>query len=326
MQRCNIPHMNEEQRNWLSGQTGDLNIIFKCFHGSHLYGLDREGSDIDIKAVYLPTKTDLLYGNSLKTFNLKNDKLDIEIEIKSLPSFIKSCASVDTNCVDLLNAPDYMVLKSSPLWNVIRQHKDTLYSKTMKGMVGYIKTHAAKYSHKIERVKEMQSVLDLASSWGEDVRIEVLGDYDWSGFKYVKPVKIVQDHEQQYLEVCGKKYIFTNQMPILVAAMERELTRYGSRTAEGVKKGMDTKSLSHAARVLCEIDQIIDEGGVTFPLRDVDYLKKIKMNEVSYQEVMDFLDDKFEEVMNKLENSNLPDETDISRLTDIVVKHYFTGG
>ena len=97
--------LTNEQMEWLSEQLKDYNVLSATVHGSWLYGLEREGSDVDVKVVYLPEFEDLLMGDSIKTFNKKSDELDIEVEIKSLPSFIKSCKSVDTNCMDILHTP-----------------------------------------------------------------------------------------------------------------------------------------------------------------------------------------------------------------------------
>ena len=82
--------LNGKQLVWLDEQLQGLDILSSSVHGSWLYGLEREGSDVDVKVIYLPTFDDLLMGESIKTFNKKNDELDIEVEIKSLPSFVKS--------------------------------------------------------------------------------------------------------------------------------------------------------------------------------------------------------------------------------------------
>ena len=158
----NVPQMTKEQKDWLHNQTRGKDVIFMSFQGSHLYGLDRPESDIDVKAVYAPSKTDLLLGKATKTYNYKNDELDIELELKSLPSFLLSAESCDTNCIDLLFAPDEMVLRGTPVWEDVKLHRNLLLSKTMKGLVGYIKTHTHQYSNKIDRLLEMKSLLAFA--------------------------------------------------------------------------------------------------------------------------------------------------------------------
>lgn len=323
--------MTKEQQGWLNEKLSSFDCIFVGFHGSFLYGLEREGSDIDVKAVYLPTKTDLILGDSAKTHNFKNDELDIEVEVKSLSSFLKSAKACDTNCVDLLHCPEEMIITKQPLWDEIVKHKSCIFAKNMRGIVGYIKTHAKKYTNKIDRFNEMKKVLevcDTVSSQVEGCKVMDVAEYvggEEYNFKYVKPVTLVQDHEQQYLEVCGKKYIFTWDVSQLSAAMEHEISRYGNRTNDGSEKGMDTKSLSHALRVLFELKEILSTKTVTFPLKEKDYVLAVKLNKVPYDEVMSKIDSMYDECMELLATSELPEYNDLSPMYAAVEKYYFGG-
>lgn len=327
------PDMSEEQKEWIDEKLyGFANVIYVGFHGSHLYGLDREGSDIDIKAIYLPTMDELIAGTALKTHNFKNEELDIEIEIKSLSSFIRSCKSADTNCIDLLHTPDEMIIFCSEMWVDLVTQKKSLYAKNMKGIIGYIKTHTHKYTNKIDRLCEMEELLELTDNFlaaNPSFTIKDLGESsefkDIETFKYIKTVTLVKDHEQQYLEVCGKKYIYTWDLTQLKAALEKEISRYGKRSVEGLDKGLDTKSLSHALRVLLQLREIIKEGNLTFPLRDASFVKDVKLGKITDVDiVMSKIDSLYEECMKLIEESNLQDEIDISPLIK-VVKEYYLG-
>lgn len=318
------PTLSEEQIYWLNEVCDGKDIIFMSFHGSHLYGLDRPESDIDIKAIYAPSKTDLLLGKATKTYNHKNDDLDIEIEIKSLPSFLHSAESCDTNCIDLLFSPDDMVIIEEPLWKPIKDNRHLLLSKTMKGMVGYIKTHTHKYSNKIDRYTEMTTLLTEASGYSNSELIGTLANDLRNEYKYVKNVTLVTDHEQTYLEVCGKKYIHTWSMLELTEALRREINRYGKRTETGVSTGLDTKSLSHALRVLLELKELITTKHISFPLANADYVKDVKTGKVTnLDEVMDTIHNLYEECMSLLELSDLPDVSDLSVMYKALETHYF---
>ena len=92
-------------------------------------------------------------------------------------------------------------------------------------------------------------------------------------------------------------------------ALLNELKRYGNRTKDGDKKGLDTKSLSHALRVLCELKELVTTKNITFPLQDADFIKQVKVGDVSdEQTVITLIDFMFEECMDLLEKSDLPDE------------------
>ncbi|AUR86325.1 putative nucleotidyltransferase [Vibrio phage 1.084.O._10N.261.49.F5] len=331
MEKCNVPVMTQEQKGWMYSKTSQFNCILIAFHGSHLYGLDRETSDIDVKAIYLPSKTDLILGNAVETKNFKNDELDIEIEIKSLSSFLKSAKSCDTNCVDLLHCPDEMVIYEDLLWKKIQSKREGLYAKNMKGIIGYIKTHTHKYSNKLDRLQEMNWLRDKIVDMyqGDDLifaKIETLSNTLCNSIKskkYLKQVTLVQDHEQQYLEVCGKKYIYTWSVSQLLAALDKEISRYGKRSNEGLQKGLDTKSLSHAIRVLYQLKEMIETKDIKFPLKDREYIKQVKLGEVPLEQVMNKIDNLFEENMIMLEASDFPEEVDLSEMYKVVEGYYF---
>ncbi|AGH32212.1 hypothetical protein VPHG_00148 [Vibrio phage 11895-B1] len=326
------PKLTKEQTLWLLDKVKDFNLVVMTFHGSWLYGLNHESSDIDVKAIYLPTKIDLLRGNAVKTYNYKNEDLDIEVEVKSLSSFLNSAEKCDTNCVDLLHTPDEMVIKSTPIWEQMKLHRQGLYAKNMAGIVGYIKTHAKKYTNKIDRLDEMKKLFEICitiQSQMEDCKVSDVSQYINSeeySFKYIKPVTLVKDHEQQYLEVCGKKYIYTWDISQLCEAMKHEIGRYGKRSEDGLGKGLDSKSLSHTLRVLYEVKEIATDKNITFPLKDATYIKKVKLGEITdVQEVMSKIDSLYEECMLLLENSDLPEQVDIGSMYQVLEDYYFGG-
>jgi len=323
-----VVKLTKEQEDWIYEQCGNRNIIFMSIHGSHLYGLNRKGSDIDIKAIYCPSKEDLLMGNALKTYNKSNDELDIEIELKSLSSFLSSAQKADTNCMDLLHTPEEFILRKSYIWDDMVKYRSDIYSKNMKGLIGYIKTHASKYSNKIKRYEEMSKLLNLAVQVKNEGFINIRDVAESIALaklelKHVNNVPVVSDHEQQYLEVCGKKYIYSWSVGQLISAMELELERYGKRTQSGVSVGLDTKALSHAVRVLCQLEEVIIDGNITFPLKHREHILLIKSGGVPLVSVMDEIDSRYDTCVELLANSNLPAESDISRILEVAKEYVF---
>ena len=75
MEKLQIPQLTTEQQAWLSGTTHNYNIIYLGFYGSHLYGLSRPESDVDVKSTYIPTQEELILGKADKTVNKKKMKI-----------------------------------------------------------------------------------------------------------------------------------------------------------------------------------------------------------------------------------------------------------
>tara|TARA_R110000787_G_scaffold44901_1_gene109787 strand:- start:9257 stop:10237 length:981 start_codon:yes stop_codon:yes gene_type:complete len=322
-----IDIITKEQYEWVMEMTKDKDIIFMSVHGSWLYGLEREGSDVDIKAIYAPTENDLLLGEGVKTWNKSNKELDIEIEVKSLPSFLRSARSCDTNCIDLLYTPKELTLITSNMWGTISSHRENLLAKNMKGIIGYIKVHSSKYGNKITRFKEMNQLLEQLSFLSGQCKLKATTIPEWidkQNFKYIKTVMVKTDHEQHYIDVCGKKYILTWESRLLEEALETEIKKFGDRTKKGNESGMDFKSLSHAIRVLCQLEELLTTGGLKFPLLDSNYILRVKTGQVTdKQSVMDCITEQYDKCMELIEISDFPEEVDISPMLEALHGYYF---
>lgn len=325
-----VPKLTQEQQEWLDDKLKNYNLLYVGFYGSHVYGLDRLESDIDIKAVCVPKLEELLLGQGTKTHSYKNDKLNIEIEVKTISSFLNSAKSCDTNVVDMLHTPKEFWIGWTPEWEELVSYRQCLYSKNMTGLLGYIKTHTRKYSHKIERYEEMKWIVDYLKDCESPEDVTIRYAVNTIGFqlflssaKYTKSVELVEKGTQQYLEVCGKKYIYTWSVNQLVEALEKEINRYGQRTETGVNSGLDGKSLSHAMRVLYETKEILEHNTVTFPLTNAQEIKDIKTGvNIDLPNILTTIDKLYDECIELMNNSDLPEQTDISNMIKVMVDYY----
>lgn len=82
---------------------------------------------------------------------------------------------------------------------------------------------------------------------------------------------------------------------------------------------MDFKALSHAVRVISEVEELLDDGFITFPLKNRVYITSIKEGNETLEEVMDYLDVKLDEVNQKLEQSDLPQKSDEAFIDDFIL-------
>jgi len=323
-----MERLTHAQQDFIYDKTDGLDLVCITIHGSVLYGLNQADSDIDIKAIYLPSKTDLLLGDALKTTQHKCDEHNIEIEIKSLSSFIKSLGKCDTNCLDMIHTPEDMTLLTTELWTDICSLRECVYAKNMKGIIGYIKTHVHKYSNKIQRLDEMKDFLDYLEQAGASLKFKDSFVHDLLAegtlkYKYITLGTQYSDHEQAFVEVCGKKYTDTWTIQTIMDAVQGEISRYGKRTNDGSNNGYDTKALSHALRVLVQVDDLVVNRTISFPLKEVELVKKVKFNEMELEDVMTLLDERFERVTRLLEESDLPEFNDLSPIMKLLEEYYF---
>lgn len=314
--------LTDEQLNWLHGIMGTYdNVICITLHGSHLYGVNTENSDIDLKAVHVPTIKDLIMKTNTKPKLFKNKNLNIELEVIPLDSFIRSAQKCDTNVIDMLYCPTDLVMMRSKLWCQIRHKSKHLISKKMEGLFGYIKTQTKKYSHKIDRYEEMCSLLITMDCLSDNLKLNQTFLVKWirddCAFKYIS---FEEGTDHNYINICGKKHIVTREVGELKSWLSNEISHYGERTLKGSESNGDWKSLSHATRVLLQVKELLQTKNLVFPLKDKGLLLDVKIGKYTEKEVVDMIDDLFEEVNSIMLTSDIPENPSVDRMLDLAVE------
>ena len=142
-------------------------IIVKTLFGSHLYGTSTPVSDKDFKGVFLPSKEQIFLGQIPKSYNNnkkkakgeKNTVDDIDIEIYSLHYFIRLACEGQTVAIDMLHAPESMIIEKSEIWDEIIENREKFYTKNLKAFTGYARRQAAKHGISSERLGNLREVI-----------------------------------------------------------------------------------------------------------------------------------------------------------------------
>jgi len=294
-----------------------MRIVVKMKFGAHLYGTATPDSDLDYKGIFLPTKAQLLLGRIPKSHNSstgkddsRNTKNDVDTELYSLNYFIKLACDGQTVAMDMLHAPDGMILEKSKIWDRILKNRQKFYTKNLKSFIDYARRQASKYGIKGSRINAARQVLELLKKedpskkmrevWSRLPRIEHCYDVapDPSGLR-------------QY-QVCGKSFQESATIGYVIPIIEKFYDEYGRRAKLAAEnKNIDWKAVSHALRAAYQTKEILTEGTITFPLRNADFLRKIKQGKLDYlSEVGPLLETLMEEVESLAVASNLPETVD----------------
>jgi len=293
-----------------------MNKIIEIKFGSHLYGTNTETSDLDLKAIYLPTAQDIVLGRVKKTisttrpkgFKERNNKDDVDIEIFSLDRFLQLLAEGQLVAIDMLFAPkEFQTFRSEDAWifDHIYKNRFEILNKDLSAIVGYAAHQAAKYGLKGHRVHAVQTSIKhfewldggemkMKDAWSEFVKwSESTGNENIKISKYTDPVK----GEEQYLEINSKKYSFHMRCKDVLEKLSRAQDEYGKRALQAAdNQNLDWKALSHAVRVNGEGIELFKTGEITFPRPDRELLLKIKKGEMDYKEVAEMIEFGLEEI------------------------------
>ena len=113
-------------------------------------------------------------------------------------------------------------------------------------------------------------------------------------------------------EVCGKKFPETAKLEYVLSILKKFEYEYGHRSRLASEtNSYDWKSISHAIRAAIQVKELLTAGTITFPLKEADFLRKVKVGELDYKTVVA---PHLETLMDELEilsaKSSLPEEVD----------------
>ena len=294
-----------------------MNLIVKMKFGAHLYGTATTESDVDYKGVFMPTREEVLLGRIPKSHShttgqddSRNTKDDIDVEIYSLHYFIKLACDGQTIAMDMLHAPQEMILQSSPTWKAIIENRHKFYTRNLKSFIDYARRQASKYGIKGSRINNALRVLELLKKEDPEKKMREIWD-DLPRIEHCYDAAPDPNGMRQY-QVCGKSFQESATIGYVIPILEKFYNDYGQRARLAAEnKNIDWKAVSHALRAAYQTREILTENNITYPLKTAPFLMKVKQGELDYlTEVAPVLGALMEEVEALSLRSTLPEEVD----------------
>lgn len=259
----------------------------------------------------------------------------VDVKLFSLQKFIQLCSKADTNALDLLfSVEDNFIEKyieynrnttESVIWQLYSNRSRLINTNRLESPITYAFKQATKYGLKGERLRVLQGILTEANNYlsGKISRhitlSKFLDDYTYRNGKPImnlhdyidgKHVKIdVLDNkgkEEKYLYVCGVQHQFNLELDTFIERIEEKINKeYTSQRTIDAKDGNDWKALSHAVRVLLEVQELMETGTIRFPLRQKDLLLNIKLGKIDREAVDEYFKEHLSGLMECIEQDTL---------------------
>ena len=278
--------------------------------------------------------------------------------------FLELAAKGDTNAIDILfvYTNKDAVLKESLIWNELIENIDKILTKNVKAYLGYCKSQCIKYSVKGDKLKNYNAFKSFCEKYlnekdfnGAPVTLLEALEFEFSTHEYPDPVsrcipesgaernKIAfgetakfnfGDHcyietalnKESYLTISDVKFQFHDSIKSSFKKVEKVISSYGKRAeAAASDNGVDWKAISHCVRVLLQVEELLTEGKITFPLTKADFIKAIKYNtsDMTYDEIMTWIEGHIthiDEVL--LPRSTLREKADYKWIEAFILKCY----
>jgi hypothetical protein len=295
----------------------NIHVIVKMKFGAHLYGTATSGSDIDYKGVFLPSREQVLLGRIPRSYTYtsgtdrsKNTAEDVDYDCYSLHHFLKLACEGQTVAMDMLHAPDDMIVEKTGIWESIVKDRHLFYTRNLKSFIEYSRRQASKYGIKGSRINAALQVLEVLKAEDRAMKLRDIWDR-LPRIEHCFDLEIDPNGMRQY-QVCGKIFQESASIHYVIPILEKFYDDYGGRARLAAEnKDIDWKAISHAFRAAYQTKEILTKGTIKFPLENASFLVKIKQGRMDYlKEVSPALEVLMDEVEELSRNSTLPDHVD----------------
>lgn len=315
-----------------------MNILFETLFGSHIYGTATPKSDQDYKGIYMAEYRDIILNkvkDSIHTdtrkdkrHGVRNSAGDVDREYKELRRFINDAISGQTYALDMLYTPTEFWIENSLIWEQVVSQRYRFLSKQMNAFLGYIRQQTGKYAMKGTRMEAVQTTVEYLRTCEPSTLLgEVWNEIPKNEFVHIKDYEMLVNKEpkmQPMLSVLEKKFQKNVKVKFVLEVLSKFFDEFGGRSKMALlNQGVDWKAVSHAYRACYQLIDIATEGAIIFPLKQAEYVLKVKQGQVSYKDVIrEELPDLMDKAMALINSSSLPDTVERTFWDDFVVYTY----
>lgn len=256
------------------------NIILLGLGGSHAYGTNREGSDLDIRGVALNSKIDILTGERFE--QVTNEATDTVIY--SFNKIIQLLCNCNPNVCELLGLKPEHYLYLSPIGKELLENSHLFLSKrAIQSFGGYANAQLRRLDNKairdVEQAKREQHILNSINNakYYYKEHFFPMSDTDYINLYLDKSEK--EDFEKEIFADIHITHYPLRDFKGMLCDMGNVLSDYakiGSRNSKAIAHGKLAKHMMHLVRLYLMAFDILEHGKIiTYRYADHSFLMEI---------------------------------------------------
>lgn len=257
------------------------NIILLGLGGSHAYGTNVEGSDVDIRGIALNSKKDILCGHQFQ--QVVHEATDTTIY--SINKIIDLLTSCNPNTIELLGLkPEHYLYLSSIGEELLANRKLFLSKRALYSFGGYATSQLRRLDNKSMRTLEqaqkeqhiLNSIINATYTWPD--KYKCFGEHD--GINLYLDNSEQEDMDKEiFMDVSLTHYPLRDYKSMWsdMKNIVSEYSKIGQRNKKAVEHGKIAKHMMHLIRLyLMCIDILEKEEIITYREADLEYLLSIR--------------------------------------------------
>ncbi len=307
------------------------NIILLGLGGSHAYGTNKEGSDLDIRGIALNSRKEILLS---RDFEQVTDSVTDTV-IYSLKKIIGLLLSCNPNTIELLGLKPEQYLRISPEGQMLLDNKEAFLSKkAVNSFGGYANQQLYRLNQLAKNQMDNDKLEQHILKTLESIKTEFGNIYspfpdDFMNLYIDKASERnseVMDTEI-FMDVNLSHYPLRDYLKMwnTLQLTASSYNKVGKRNQKALEHGKIGKHMMHLVRLYHMCFDILERGEInTFRDKDHDFLMEIRNGRYITEDNQvkpEFFDiiDKYEKRLEKdRETTLLPDEPDFKKVEEMV--------
>ena len=305
------------------------NIILLTLGGSHAYGTNIEGSDVDVRGVALNSKKEILTNENFEQF--VNEATDTTIY--SFNKIINLLINVNPNTIELMGCKPEHYLYISPIGKELIDNRHLFLSKKcIHSFGGYANQQLRRLSSKsaqiVGQAERERHILNSIQNAAYDFKHDFF-EYDEDSIKlYIDKSNQPEYDTEIFMDINLKHYPLRDYKGMwnVMKTIVKEYSKIGHRNANAVEHGKLSKHMMHLIRLYLMCLDIMRDGEiVTYREKDHDLLMDIRAgkyldeNEQPTKEFMEMVDYFEAEMQKAKETTELPNNPDYKKINEFVM-------
>lgn len=305
------------------------NIILLTLGGSHAYGTNVEGSDVDIRGVALNSKEEILTNKNFEQF--VNDATDTTVY--AFNKIISLLANVNPNTIEMLGCKPEHYIYLSPIGQELIDNRHLFLSKKcIHSFGGYanqqLRRLSSKSARNIGQSEQEKYILNSIQNASYDFKHDFF-EYDEDSISLYIDKSYQEDLETEiFMDVNLKHYPLRDYKGMwnVMKTIVKEYSKIGHRNTNATEHGKLAKHMMHLIRLYLMCLDIMKDGEIiTYREKDHNLLMDIRAgkyldeNDQPTAEFMEMVD-YYENEMNKAkETTELPNTPDYKKINEFVM-------
>lgn len=305
----------------------DDNIILLTLGGSHAYGMDKEGSDLDVRGIALNSKKDILLGTDFEQVV----NADTDTTIYSFNKMIQLLTSNNPNTVEILGCKPEHYLRLSNIGKELLENRKMFLSKicthTFGGYAGsQLRRMENKAARLVGQAQNEEYILKSIKNAAYIFRYRYVPFGEDDSLRLFTAPSNRDDMESEiFMSINLRNYPLRdwtgmwNEMKAIVSSYNK----IGKRNEKAISHDKLGKHCAHLLRLymmcidILEKEEIItyrtDEHDLLMSIRNGEFLDENRQLTAEFYDLLNEYEKRFDYAKN---NTSLPDVPDHKRINE----------